>query len=132
MLSTPAKRHSYDDAARLAGELYGKILNRDADKAGFEHVLDSLQNGKKSVRLHAVEMIASAEFHLNFVRGKDNRSVVIVLYKILLARAPLAEDLAQQVLVLRELGLRRYADELSTGDEYYDAWGDDRVPGNGH
>lgn len=127
-----AKRHTYNEAARLSGELYGRILDRNADKGGYEYVLESLHHGKTTVRQHVIEMVASEEFITNFVRGRDNRTVVSLLHKILLARVPTNQQLPREVLVLSRVGLRTYAEGLTQSDEYRRAWGDDRVPGQGH
>ena len=44
------KQYSHADAARLAGEVFGKVLDREADPAGYDYVLDCLEGGKKTLR----------------------------------------------------------------------------------
>lgn len=126
------RKHSHPAAMKLAGDLYGKILNRNADKGGFEYVLDSLQHGKKSVRQHALEMVHSDEFANKFVRGREHRSVVLLLNKVLLGRR-LDDRLTDvETQYYRNTGLKAYAEDLIQSPDYWGAYGEDNVPGAGH
>ena len=40
-----ATRFAHEDAARLAGEVFGEILKREADPGGYAYVLDCLESG---------------------------------------------------------------------------------------
>lgn len=125
-------RHPHEAAARLAGELYGRILNRNADRDGYDYVLDSLREGKKSVRQHALEMIASAEFTNQFVNGGGPQSAARVLNKVLLGRdlgEPLLKFEAEKYV---RIGRERYAEQLTQSEEYRRLCGEDRVPWHGH
>lgn len=127
-----ATRHPHDSAVRLAGELYGKILNRNADKGGFDYVLDSLQQGKRSVRQHAIDMVSSAEFDTKFVQGRSERDVVMLINRVLPGRIVDEARLEGELDAYDRLGIRQYAERLTQSSEYRRAYGDDRVPGIGH
>lgn len=127
-----ATRHSHEHAVRLAGDLYGKILNRNADKGGFEYVLDSLQAGRKSVRQHALEMVLSDEFKNQFLRGRNEASAVMLLNRVLLGRTLTRDRVHVDAIEYRQVGLDAYAERLTRSDEFRKNYGDDRVPGLGH
>jgi hypothetical protein len=127
-----ATRHPHPAAVRLAGELYGRILNRNSDEAGFAYILDSLKEGKKSVRQHALELIESDEFRTSFVANSNGRAVVEVLHRILLGR-PIAEPgVAAELQAYARLGLKGYAERLTKSGDYAARYGEDGVPGIGH
>ena len=125
-------RHPNFLAERLAGDLYGKLLNRNADRSGYAYVLDSLREGKKSVRQHAVEMVCSQEFANRYLGGLDAGGVVTVLNKLLLGRILEMSELGYEVEAYRRIGREQYTEMLTRSNEYQRRFGDDRVPGGGY
>lgn len=128
-----AKSFPHDDAAHLAGELYGMILNREADKDGFDYVLDCLESGKKLIRDIVLEFISSDEFITRFVIGSRPPDTIALVHRILLGREPDDElGPAKACCAFVRLGLERYAKGILASEEYEAAVGTDRVPPYGH
>ncbi len=127
------KRYPHKDAARLAGEVFGKILDRQADQDGYAYVLDCLESGKKSVQQIVLEFIASDEFIDKFAAPDGPAHTAMLVNKLLLGR-PLKSDVeiavAKRQIV--RLGLRRYAEQIAFSPEYMLSAGTDKVPGAGH
>jgi hypothetical protein len=128
-----AKRHPHKDAARLAGEIFGKILDRQADKGGYDYILDCLESGKKSVKQIVLEFITSIEFIDKCATSGSTAYTASLVNKLLLGR-PLNVDneiqTANRELIL--LGLRQYAEQIVNSTEYMRSAGNDTVPGSGH
>ena len=125
------KKHPHTAASQLAGNLFGKILNRDADREGYAYVLDSLETGRSSVRQHVVEMLSSDEFIDKFLKGAPT-SAVRTLNKVLLGVQPDAPRLEREARKFIRMGLRSYADELLNSAAYRNTVGEDSVPPFGH
>jgi hypothetical protein len=127
------KRYPHKDAARLAGEVFGKILDRQADRDGYQYVLDCLESGKKSVQQIVVEFIASDEFIDKFAASGSAAHAASLINKILLGR-PLNSDIEMQSARRQfiRLGLRQYAEQIAYSPEYMRSVGADNVPGSGH
>src|ERR1700722_437187 len=114
-----AKRYPHKDAARLAGELFGKILDRQADKSGYDYVLDCLESGKKSVQQIVLEFMASDEFIDKFAVSSNAAHTASLVNKLLLGR-PLVDDTEIQRAKRQfiRLGLRQYAEQITNSPEY--------------
>jgi hypothetical protein len=128
-----APRYKHDQASRLAGEVFGKILDREADRDGYAYVLDCLEGGKKTIQQIVVEFISSDEFIDKFASGDDAAHTASLVNKLLLGRA--LKDDADFDIARREflrLGLRQYAEKLVFSQEYARKVGPDKVPGAGH
>jgi hypothetical protein len=128
-----AKRYPHKDAARLAGEVFGKILNRQADKSGYEYVVDCLESGKKSVHQIVLEFIASDEFIDKFAASSNAADTASLVNKLLLGRVlnSAAEVQTAKRQFIR-LGLRQYAEQIANSPEYMRSVGTDSVPNSGH
>lgn len=124
------KRFPHAEAARVAGEVFGKILNRQADRGGYEYVLDCFESGKKSVQDIVLEFISSDEFIDKFASSANAANLINWL---LLGRDLLSETevrAAQRQLI--RLGIKQYADLIVRSRDYVQKVGPDRVPGSGH
>ena len=126
------KRHLHSDASRLAGEIFGRVLNRAADREGFAYVLDCLEGGKKSVGQIVLEFIASDEFIDNFVARRGMGDAAKLVNKILLGRILSATELHFAARQLVRYGLRQYSEQIINSPEYMRRTGPDRMPGEGH
>jgi hypothetical protein len=127
------KRYPHRDAARLAGEVFGKILDRQADPGGYEYVLDCLESGKKSVQQIVLEFIASDEFIDKFAADDSPDHTANLLNKLLLGRALNGDgELLTAKRQFIRLGLRQYAEQIAYSPEYMRNVGTDTVPGSGH
>lgn len=133
IVGTYMSKLAYTDAARMAGEVYGKILDREADRNGYEYVLDCLESGKKTVQQIVVDLIASDEFIDKFVAGNNASHTTNLLNKLLLGQ-PIAGEpelrLARRQFIRQ--GLRSYAEQIVRSNEYDRRVGANRVPTFGH
>ena len=128
-----AKRYPHADAARLAGEVFGKILNRQADRDGYNYVLDCLESGKKSIQQIVLEFLASDEFIDKFAAVGMPMHTANLVNKLLLGRGLHSDtelEAAKRQFV--RLGLRQYAEQIANSREYKQRVGPDLVPGSGH
>jgi hypothetical protein len=60
----------YDVAARLTGELYGNILQRDADHGGYNYYVDGLANDDLTLQEVIAEFFVSEEFREKFIANQ--------------------------------------------------------------
>jgi hypothetical protein len=127
-----AKQHPQDSASRLAGDLYAKILNREADQEGYDYVLRSLHEGRKSVRDHALDMIDSEEFAQRFLHRNDPQQTARLLNRLLLGRTLDDRSLALEAARCMIMGRRAYAELLTETVDYRRSFGDDQSPKYGH
>jgi hypothetical protein len=125
------KRHLHSDASQLAGEVFGKVLNRAADREGYAYVLDCLDGGKKSVGQIVLEFVAS-EFIDNFVAARGMGDAAKLVNKILPGRILSATELHLASRQLVRYGLRQYSEQIINSPEYMRRTGPDRMPGEGH
>jgi hypothetical protein len=128
-----AIQHPHDEAVTLAGRVFGKILDREADKDGYDYVLYCFESGRKSVRDIVFEFISSEEFINRFVLGKSPEDIVDLIYRLLLGRAPADEESlkhAQNRFV--RMGLRKFVARVMSSPEYLEDVGQDEVPEWGH
>ncbi|MGD0192683.1 MAG: phycobilisome rod-core linker polypeptide [Rhizomicrobium sp.] len=128
-----AKKHAHEEASRLAGELFGLILDRNADEGGYGHVLYCLESGKKSIRELVYEFMTSDEFIARFLTDSGPAAAVILVQRILLGRSP--ETVAELQDVQREfirIGLARFVRNILMSEEYELDTGPNQVPPYGH
>jgi hypothetical protein len=128
-----AKRHAHHEAARLAGEVFEKVLNRAADRGGYEYALYCFENGIKSVQEIVLDFICSDEFIDNFAALRDPGKTASLVNKILLGEA--LETAAETRLARHRFvrfGLRAYAEEIMLSKKYREAIGPNQLPGYGH
>lgn len=125
-----ATQHTDDKADRLACDLYGRLLNRHPDPDGYRYVLESLREGRKSVRQHVLEIVSSEEFHTKFVRNKPRENVVQHLHVMLLGRRVTDPyQLARQTADFTLLDFVPYAERLMRSPDYRRLYGEDHLPG---
>jgi hypothetical protein len=61
------KSMGHQDAVQITGMLYGNILHRDADQAGFDHYYALFTSGRANLKTVILEFFRSEEFSEKFV-----------------------------------------------------------------
>lgn len=120
---------SYDEASRIAGDLYGRLLQRDSDPDGFAHALDGLTNGTLTAR-HLVQAICiSEEFREKHVMNQTpNELARLILTCLLHERRPAPARIKTLAVRLVEQDWRAVIAEAIACDAYARAYGEDGVP----
>jgi hypothetical protein len=125
-----AKQHTDGRADLLARDLYSRFLNRRPDPDGHRYVAESLREGRKSVRQHVLEIVASEEFHTKFVRNRSRENVVQHLHQVLLGQKVTDPyRLARQAVDFTLLDLPSYVERLTHSSDYRRLYGEDSLPG---
>jgi hypothetical protein len=128
-----AKTFPYAEAERLAGEIFGIILDRDADPGGYRYVLHCLESGEKSVKQLVVEFICSDEFLERFVSNRPPAHTARMLTRLMLGRD--FENEAESAESTRKFllqGIKKFVQELAASREYMKEVGSNRLPPLGH
>jgi hypothetical protein len=124
-----AKVWDYDEACIICGRLYGDLLARDADEAGFKYAVDRLSSGIASVRDLVEEICVSDEFREKFLMNQTpNEFARRLLLK--LSREPRADPkrVKAMAVALLEDDWRKIVTGVIRGPRYTAAFGDDDVP----
>jgi hypothetical protein len=125
-----AVQHTDDRAHRLAQDLYCRFLHRRPDPEGRRYVVESLREGRKSVRQHVLEIVGSEEFQTKFVRNRPRENVVQHLHMVLLGQKVTDPyRLARQTADFALLDLVPYAERLTGSPDYRRLYGEDELPG---
>lgn len=119
-------------AARLAGEVFGRILDREADVDGYKYLVHCFESGSKSIRQIIVDFIVSDEFIVRFLTGRSSASTANLVTRLLLGRPIREQDVDPAVILLVRSGLREFARRIVNSQEYLQTVGVDRVPPFGH
>jgi hypothetical protein len=122
------KKFSFSEAEKLAGQLFGNILSRDADRQGFEYALYCLHDGKKSVQQLVIEWIASNEFIDRFIIPFGHEQAVATVNRILLGREIDPSLMGKAVQDFVRVGLQKYACDIVASEDYKATIGPNRVP----
>jgi hypothetical protein len=126
-------QHPHAAAQTLAGEVFGKILHREADAGGYAYVLDCLESGQKSLRQIVVEFMTSDEFIERFALSVRPAQSVDLVHRLLLGRSlDSVVELQPAVREFVRLGLAAYVEKIAGSADYETLVGPDRVPGFGH
>jgi hypothetical protein len=124
-----AKAWSYNEACRLAGELYGNILARNSDPVGFNYTVDQLHSGRETVRDVVKRFLTSEEFREKFVMNQTaNELAEKLLAQLCKKRRVKPEEIKSIAVTLAERDWRDVMEELVNGALYDEAHGEDRVP----
>lgn len=123
------KKYSFDQAAEKAGLLYGSLLGRIADKAGYDFIVDQLNTGKVSVKNIVTTMLTSDEFREKFIMNntpnETARALRIALLKELRPRADIIKDTA---ITLLENDWRKVVTNMINSEAYAKAFGEEKIP----
>ena len=124
-----AKKLSYNLAYKVAGQLYGSILQRDSDPEGFDWCVNNLSNGALSAREVVRELSKSEEFREKFLMNDTPNEIARKLRKKFLGEInPAPKDIKETAVMLLEYDWRDAIDQLIDSDGYNEKYGDDGVP----
>ncbi|CAL1240541.1 phycobilisome rod-core linker polypeptide [Candidatus Methylocalor cossyra] len=124
-----AKKLSFNVATRVAGQLYGNILQRNADPAGFDWCVEVLTNGTLSVREIVKVLCKSDEYREKFLMNDTPNEIARKFRKKFFGEAnPRPEDIKETALLFLEMNWRDAMDQLLDSPEYYAKYGDDGIP----
>jgi hypothetical protein len=124
-----AKAWSFNEACRLAGELYGNILARNSDPVGFNFTVDQLNSGRESVRDVVKRFLTSEEFREKFVMNQTPNELAQKLLSQLCRKRRLSpQEIKAVAVALTERDWRGVVEELVNGASYSETHGEDHVP----
>lgn len=122
------KAWKYDDACRIAGQLYGNLLARASDEAGFQHAVEHLTEGRPLRRL-VYEFAVSDEFREKFVMNQTAnelaKRLIVRFWKNARPDPRAIKELAVDIL---EGDWREAISRVIEDERYTKAHGEDRVP----
>ena len=104
-----AKAWSFDEACTIAGELYGNVLARNSDDAGYKHTVNQLNSGDESVREIVRRFCTSEEFREKYIMNQTPNE----LAKRLLSR--LGRDRRPDPQAIKVLAVSLVEKGLATG-----------------
>lgn len=124
-----AKKMTFNQASKIAGQLYGSLLMRDSDPEGFDWCVDNLSNGDMSVREIIKEICKSEEYREKLLMNDTPNEIARKWRKKFLGEStPNKEAIKRTAIALLENDWRDAVDELFDSDEYIAKHGDDGLP----
>ncbi|BBL77146.1 phycobilisome rod-core linker polypeptide [Methylomagnum ishizawai] len=124
-----AKKMTFNQASKVAGQIYGSILARDSDPEGFDWCVDNLTNGNFSVREIIKEMCRSDEYREKMLMNDTPNEIARKWRKKFLGETvPNREAIKDLAIGLLENDWRDVIDGLLDSDEYIAKHGDDGIP----
>jgi hypothetical protein len=119
----------YEEACIVAGELYGNLLARDSDEAGYRYNLNQLLTGEESVRDIVIRFCASEEFREKYVMNQTpNELARRLALRLAMNKRPSPEEIKALAIALLERDWRAVVTEVIRSNGYTAAFGEDRVP----
>lgn len=123
------KKYTFEKAVSLAGILYGNILGRAADKAGFDAIVEELNSGSESVRNIVQKLMTSEEFREKFLMNNTpnelSKQLRLYLFKEL---RPKPEAIKEIAIALLEDDWRNVIQNMIASDAYSKAFGEEKIP----
>ncbi len=120
---------SFNDANRVAGELFGNLLARDSDKEGFDYALKVLLSGEKSPRNLVRDFVISDEFReLHLMNQTPNEFARRLLTRFLGVKRLDPQRIKEVAVRILEGDWRQLMIETIDGPEYYNSHGEKNVP----
>src|SRR5579875_2853196 len=74
----------YEEASKVAGDLYGNLLQRDSDPDGFAHALEGLTSGALTTRRLVQAICTSEEFREKHVMNQTPNELARLILTCLL------------------------------------------------
>jgi hypothetical protein len=120
---------AHDIAASLTGTLFGNILHRDADPAGYAYYLTELEAGRMTVCDIVEEFFVSEEFSEKFVVNQSPNELGKYLFLSVWSRGNASFQTQKDIVVsLVKNGLPETVRKLVRDVAYHDRFGDLGVP----
>jgi hypothetical protein len=124
-----AKAWSFDEACTIAGELYGNVLARNSDDAGYKHTVNQLNSGNESVREIVRRFCTSEEFREKYIMNQTpNELAKRLLSRLGRDRRPDPQAIKVLAVSLVERDWRQVVEEIVNSPAYKQAYGEDGVP----
>jgi hypothetical protein len=124
-----ARSWSFNEACAVAGELYGNILARNSDDAGFKYTVDQLNTGRESVREIVKRFCTSEEFREKYVMNQTpNELAKRLLSRFAKNKRPEPAAIKVVAVDLVERDWRQVVEGMIDGSAYRETYGEDRVP----
>lgn len=123
------KSIDFNEAVRIAGDLYGNLLGREADKAGFDSIVDALNSGSKTPKDCVLEMLQSEEFREVFLMNNTpNEAAKVLRTSLLKELRPTPSNIKEMAIKLLEADWRNVISEVLEDPKYKKAFGDFKIP----
>ncbi len=120
---------NYELASKVAGQLYGNLLQRESDNEGYAHAVGCLSEGSGTVRGLVRQICISEEFREKHVMNQTSNELARRLIINLLGdRRPDARRVKMLSVQLLERDWRQVVAEIIESELYTTAHGDDLVP----
>lgn len=100
----------YSEAEQVAGEIYGKILLRNADPEGFAYAVDRLINGMNPLDL-AGEFMRSEEFAEKFLLNTSPNEIARKMLIVMLGKVPSPNEIKQNSILIVNRGVHAFIDK---------------------
>lgn len=102
-----AKKMSFPLASKIAGQLYGSILQRDSDREGYDWCVENLMGGTLSVRDIVRELCKSEEYREKFLMNDTPNEVARKFRKKFFGEAnPTPESIKETAVLFLECDWR--------------------------
>lgn len=125
-----AKKFSFSQASRIAGQLYGAVLQRNSDQEGFDWCVENLTNGSLTVRDIVRNLCKSEEYREKFLMNDTPNEIARKFRIKFFGEAhPQPADIKSTAILFLEQHWQHAIDELLDSDAYGRRYGDDSVPG---
>lgn len=123
------KKYSFEQAAEMAGLLFGNLLGRVADKVGYDFIVDQLNTGQSSVKDIVIMMLTSDEFRENFIMNNTPNELSKVLRMALLKELrPKPASIKESAIALLEDDWRKVVAGMVNSEAYGKAFGKEKIP----
>jgi hypothetical protein len=120
---------SFNDATRIAGELFGNLFGRDSDEPGFDYALKTLLSGRNTARTLVREFVTSEEFReLHLMNQTPNEFARRALLRLLGNKRPEPVRVKEVATSILEGDWRKVVAGMIDSPDYYAIYGDYGVP----
>lgn len=119
---------NFEIASRLAGDLFGNLLGRNSDQAGYAYAINCLISGQKPPRMLVKEFCTSEEFRERHMMNQTPNEFARQAQLRFLGKTRLEPEMTKRIATrLLENDWRFVLRELIDSDEYGIAHGD-KIP----
>lgn len=115
----------YNQACEVAGRIFGNILCRDADKAGFDYAVHQLTNGTPPIKI-CLEIMESEEFAQKFLINQTPYNISSKITEALCGWKQSSQDAVNGAVHICRKGYKSFLQ--STVDQGLIALGKNHVP----